>query len=199
MDKRAVDAARTEYGRAVESAAAVATAIDFQVLEKNWTAFLVAAGRVFTKLEQGAKVAPKSKAWWGKQVHQRRTDPLLAYLWHARNADEHTLQQVTELHPGNATMVDPTKEDVAALKYAMEKETRPWVPLELVEWVPQHVMLLPVKDRGVLYQPPSAHLGTQITSTSPARTAELALAFLDTMVEEADELSREHVNEGGML
>jgi hypothetical protein len=189
LDQKAIDAARTEYTRAVDSLAVVATTNDFPTLEKHWASFLVSAGRVFTKLEQGTKVSSKSKAWWGKQLHQRRTDPLLRYLWHARNADEHTLQRINQLQPASAKVVDPKQEDVAALERAMEKETRPWVPLGLVEWTPEHVALLPVTDRGVRYDPPKEHLGTLVTDSSPAHTGGLALTYLEAMLKEAESIT----------
>jgi hypothetical protein len=189
MDKKAIVAARIEYNRATESLTAIATANDFTAVETHWAAFLVAAGRVFTKLEQGAKLLDKSKAWWGNQLHRRRTDPLLRYLWHARNADEHTLQDVTQRHHGSAKIVEPTKEEIAALNQALEKETRPWTPLGMVEWLPDHVELLPVVDRGVRYDPPASHLGNPIVGSSPAHLAELMLTYLDAMVKEADELT----------
>jgi hypothetical protein len=186
MDKKAIDAARTEYIRASDSLGKVATTKDFSTLETHWASFLVSAGRIFTKLEQGAKGSSKSRVWWDKQLQQRRTDPLLRYLWQARNADEHTLQRTNQLQPGSAKVVEPKKEDVAALERAMEKETRPWVPLGLGEWTPEHVAPLPVTNRGVHYDPPNEHLGKPITNSSPAHLGGLALAYFEAMLNEAD-------------
>jgi hypothetical protein len=177
LDKTAIDAARTEYTRAADSLAVVATTNDFPTLEKHWASFLVSAGRVFTKLEQGAKVSSKSKAWWGNNLHQRRTDPLLRYLWHARNADEHTLQRINQLQAAQAQGIEPTKEDIDQLERAMKNETRPWAPLGVVLWTPEHVLLLPVLDRGVRYDPPKEHLGKPIDNGSPAHIGGIALAY----------------------
>ena len=71
----------------------------------------------------------------------------------------------------------------------MEKEGKPWVPLGMIEWLPQHVVCLPVKDRGVLYQPTKTHLGAPISNSSPAHMAGLALAYLEAMIKEADALA----------
>lgn len=188
MDKAAIEAARTEYRRAAESLAQVATTNDFPTLEKYWASFLVSAGRVFTKLEQGAKVCSKSRAWWGSKVHQRRTDPLLCYLWHARNADEHTLQRVNQLQPAQSKVIEPTKEENEQLERAMKNEGRPWVALGMFEWTPEHVLLLPVVDWGVPYDPPKDHLGKPLENSSPAHIGGLALAYLDSMLKEAEAL-----------
>jgi hypothetical protein len=188
LDKTAIDAARTEYTRAADSLAVVATTNDFPTLEKHWASFLVSAGRVFTKLEQGAKVSSKIKAWWGNNLHQRRTDPLLRYLWHARNADEHTLQRINQLQAAQAQGIEPTKEDIDQLERAMKNETRPWAPLGVVLWTPEHVLLLPVLDRGIRYDPPKEHLGKPIDNGSPAHIGGIALAYLDAMLKEAEAL-----------
>jgi hypothetical protein len=87
MDKKALAAAWKEYKRAVGSANVIKSAHEFAKIEDAWAAFLVAADRVYTKLEQGSKISDNSKSWWGKKVHERRTDRLLCYVWHARNAE----------------------------------------------------------------------------------------------------------------
>src|ERR1035438_7608475 len=106
----AVKAAWTEFNRAFQSITELGTSNHYAEVERHWAAFLVSAGRVFTKLEQAAKGSSKSEAWWGHQVKQRRTEPLLRYIWHARNADEHGIQPVTEMHPGSIKEVMPTLE-----------------------------------------------------------------------------------------
>jgi hypothetical protein len=98
MKRKAVESARVEFNRAREAMKALATSNNFDEIARHWAAFLVAAARIFTKLEQGSKDFQKSRAWWSTKIHQRRNDSLLRYLWHARNADEHTIEAVTLTH-----------------------------------------------------------------------------------------------------
>jgi hypothetical protein len=189
VDPRAVDAARIEYQRAGQSAATIRVSNDFAEIQTAWASFLVHAGRIFTKLEQGSKDDNQSKAWWGKKLHERRTDPLLCYLWHARNADEHTLQQITEMKEASAKNVESTQSDIDKLNRAMASEKRPFIPLGLVEVVWAHVKMLDVTDRGISYPAPGSHLGIQITDTSPANIVNLSLAFFDSTIAEAAELT----------
>jgi hypothetical protein len=86
MDKKAVEAAGIELNRALKSVTLLGAANNFADVQSHWTAFLASAGRVFTKLEEGSKDTQKSKTWFGTKVHQRRTDPVLRYVWQARNA-----------------------------------------------------------------------------------------------------------------
>src|SRR6266404_5541572 len=158
MNPRAVDAARTEYQRAEQSGASIRTSNDFSEVQSAWTSFLVHAGRIFTKLERGSKNDNESRAWWGKKLHERRTDPLLCYLWHARNAEEHTLQQITEMNETSVKNVEPTQRDLDRFNRAVANEKRPFVPLGLVEVVWAHIKMLDVVDRGITYPAPASHL-----------------------------------------
>jgi hypothetical protein len=100
MDKSAIDAARVNLTKASAAADKMRAAKSHPEFELAWSDFLVAHGRVFSKLEQGSKPNRRSTAWYGRQKHTRRTDPLLSYLHHARNIDEHGLEPVTQLQPG---------------------------------------------------------------------------------------------------
>jgi hypothetical protein len=189
MNQNAVNAARVQLGRATQSLTELKGSNDFATIETHWAAFLVAMTRVFTKLEQGSKTSYKSNAWWGRRVHEKKTDPLLRYLLHARNADEHTLQQITEFNPGRAHVGQPTAQEIADLHHQLEHETRPHAVLGLAEVVFPHVVLKEVVDKGVRFSPPQSHLDVPLTNTSPAHVGDLALAYLEAMIKEAAELA----------
>jgi hypothetical protein len=188
MDKKAVEAARIEYQRAFQNAETIRTSNDFDTIQSAWSSFLVSSGRIYTKLEQGSKTANKSKTWWGEKLHFRRTDSLLCYLWHARNADEHTLQRIAELKETNVQNVEPTQGDIDALNRALANEKRPSVPLALLEVTWAHINMLNVIDRNVIYCAPDRHCGIKIDDTSPANIVNLALTYFDSMIEEAAQL-----------
>lgn len=95
MDKVAVAIASEHLARAA-ALRGVENAHTLTEIEAARSDFLVAANRVFSKLEQGAKTNGTSKGWFGRKKHDRRTDPALRYVHHARNADEHRLKKVTE-------------------------------------------------------------------------------------------------------
>ena|SRR5579864_9274111 len=173
MNRKAVEAARTEFNRAwdnVEALAALKPGTNFDEIQTRWAAFLSAADRMFNKLKEGAQASPQSKHWYGTKVHQRRTDPMLCYLQHARNADEHTLEIVTKNQPGFIREVEPTPEERAAKPgHAFVEITEP------------HVRLLDVTDRGVRYSPPPGCI-------KPYNTGMLALSILEPILFEAEAL-----------
>jgi hypothetical protein len=188
VQAKAIEAAWAEYKRAEEFAASIATSNEFAEVDAAWKSFLVHAGRVFTKLEQGSKTDGKSQAWWGRKLHERRTDALLCYLWHARNADEHTLQEIAALREATIKQVQPTQAELNEFHNAMSKQPLPYSPLALIEVTPRHFKMLDVVDRGVKYVAPLEHRGKPLTDTSAAAVTRLALSYIGEMLTQADKL-----------
>ena len=71
----------------------------------------------------------------------------------------------------------------------MRAETRPYVPLGMVEWLPPHLRLVDVVNYDQRYSVPLSHLGTAITNRSPHNVGSLAMTYLEQIVSEADALS----------
>ncbi|MGL5003277.1 MAG: hypothetical protein ACRDAM_10100, partial [Casimicrobium sp.] len=97
-------------------------------------------------------------------------DPLLSYLRHARNADEHSIQKVAT--EGNVNL------------RALEVKPGTF----RIQWDAFDRPLLPVKNRGVVYPPPREHLGQSIEDrlgkgvAEPVVLADLALHFYQNML-----------------
>lgn len=172
MDKKAVELARVDFDRAFQSITDLGHSEHFAEIERHWSAFLVSAARIYTRLEQGAKTPPKSYAWWSRKLHDRRNEPLLCYIWHARNADEHGLQKVTNKHPGEFKLVRPA----GNLAYGE------------IQVVYPHIQLVEVVDRGKRYPVPHTHRGSEIHNPGPHNLGLFALMELEKMLVEAEQL-----------
>lgn len=113
-------------------------------LENSWSLFLMHIERLWNKL----LAAGRGLAGWQKieseVSNHRKSDPALVYAHHARNATEHTIQEFAVDWKGPLTAV-PTHDGFA------------------MSWPPWDRPLLPVKDRGQIYQPPREHLGLDIS------------------------------------
>lgn len=182
MNRKAVEAARIEFNRArdnIEALAALTPAKDFEEVQTRWAAFLSAADRMFNKLKEGANASPQSKHWYGTKVHQRRNDPLLCYLQHARNADEHTLEVVTKNQPGFIREVTPTPEERESFERSRGNRPAAHTGLAILEITEPHVRLLDVVDRGVRYGPSPGCI-------KPYNTGMLALSKLEPILIEAE-------------
>jgi hypothetical protein len=187
MDKKAVEAARKEYDRAAECVTIIGTSSDFLAIQRAWKSFLTSHHRVFTKLDSSSK-SPKNYDWWGRKVCQRRRDALLRYLFHARNADEHTIEEITGEDETRIMITEPNPRTVAAMERGLIG--RPNAPILLsTEIVFKNLQLMAVVDKGDRYEVPKEYLGAPIMDPIPAIVARLGLAYLDSMLKEAGELA----------
>lgn len=138
---------------------------DFATFEAAWREFLQKIERVWNKTQAAVCEHPRWPRLESEVVRLRNTDPLLRYLRHARNADEHSIQAMASDWDANlrASQVG-------------EKTVR-------LDWEPWDRPLLPVSNRGVVFDPPKEHLGESITekfkkgAAEPIVIADLALHF----------------------
>lgn len=186
MDKTAVSAASEELARAEVALQALEGAETLPEIETAWRDFLIAANRVFTKLEQGAKTKGQSMPWFGRKKHDRRTDAALRYVHHARNADEHGLGKVTErTAPGLAVGVGPGAwrfdGTIGARGHMKVTAMGGQVPgqSKFVEAIPSKVHLVRVHDRGDAYDPPDKF---------PDVVGGQALKYIQDMIAQARQL-----------
>ena len=94
MHSRAIEQAEIRLDRVRASTETLCLAKSYKELEIAWIDFLSASSTIYSKLEQGAKGFGKSEAWFGRKKNERRTDELLRYNHHARNSEEHGIDEV---------------------------------------------------------------------------------------------------------
>jgi hypothetical protein len=189
MDQSAVDVAFRNLTKAIASLEALKKAGKAEEFYIAWSDFLTAANRVFSKLEQGAKISGQSKAWFGRKIHERRTDPLLSYLHHARNADEHGLAPSPKLvgHKLGAPRIEQVVTPGIPGRRGVPTTIQNMVFVPVLDDL-SSAQLFAVVDRGVTYNPPTQHLGLAVQDTSPIAIAELAISFLRSLTDEARKL-----------
>lgn len=101
MNPAAVSQARQRLEKAERALTNLKAATNFKEAEEAWTDFLLAASAIYSKLEQGSKGYPQSEPWFGRKKTERRNDPLLSYIHHARNSDEHGIERIVGMTPPN--------------------------------------------------------------------------------------------------
>jgi hypothetical protein len=197
MDPRAISKAHSRLRLVEKSITELELCKSHQEFEEAWYTFLVAAKNVYTTLEQGAKVSPQARQWFGGKKQQRKDDPLLQYLFQARDDDEHGLEPVTKHQPGNIK-IGVSKPGYASgimggsiliqngnvtMRDVQSTDGKPI----LVEVEPAHSQLAPVTGRGnIIYPPPTEHMGHKLESNLPIPVAKLALSYLKALVSEAE-------------
>lgn len=194
MRKAAIEKAKDRLESAKARLKDLETSKDYASARRHWYDFLFSSNAVFSILEQGAKGFDKSENWLGKKRHERKNDPLLSYLHHARNADEHGIPSVTELDRQKIVFVENGK-PIAALEgivgntgrfQSLSDDKSPnFSKVTELRIYPDRAKLIEVSDRGVAYAPPSTHLGSAIDENGPIAVAGLMVRYIESMIDEA--------------
>src|SRR5262249_19142107 len=138
-----------------------------------WSGFLTDAQRVFLKLREATRAGPSNR--WSEILQRTRDqDELLRYVHQARHADEHGLEsaqkQNGELNitagdgPAHIHTITAIPGKGVSIEYRGERP--------VVTWTPERVVLLPVRNRGVVYPVPTQHLRQRLPDATAMSIAE---------------------------
>lgn len=161
-----------------------------------WYDFLVASSSIFSILEQGAKGSNRSAPWFGAKKHERADDPLLSYLHHARNADEHGISAVTKLDKPKIVLVAGGK-PVAAVGditgntgtfQNLDSGDPDLSKVTEMRVYRERAKLVDVVDRGKVYAVPMVHLRKPIDGSDPIIVAGSLISYLGLLLDEAEPL-----------
>ncbi|MGI4876976.1 MAG: hypothetical protein ACRYG4_05775 [Janthinobacterium lividum] len=192
MNPVAIPIAKSRLRNASRALAGLHAAVDDEEFVDHWTAFLTSWKGVYSVLEQGAKNSPQSRQWFGGIKAKRKADPLLQYLFEARNDEQHGLVQSVAHTDAHRHLMRTTREVTSmravynggGLVGMVGPDGEPCA--EIVQYIPPGPELKSVKARGdVLYHPPTEHLGNDVDA-SPIGVAEAALRYVAALVDEAE-------------
>lgn len=196
MNPAAVSKAKARLAIVTQQIASIEDAKSHEEFANHWYLFLLSAKNIYTMLEQGAKASAQSRQWFGGKKQERREDPLLQYLFQARDDDEHGIGEVTRLEPGrtrigvnapgasNAMRVSGFSDGQGRM-HITELQSYDGKPIA-VQSVPYRSVLAPVQGRGGIFEPPTMHKGAPIKDTSPLGVAKLCVEHLAGLIVEAE-------------
>lgn len=208
MDRKALEKASLRLRVAKANLEAMRVCKTYGEFSEAWYIFLHAAKGIYTTLEQGSKTSPQARQWFAKKNQERKDDPLLRYITEARNDDEHGIEAMSSYDPGVAAlginqpgastrMIDENGNIYESNGMAVYVQG-PFDPARLPKLrpldgkpvasivSPPTAHLVTVHDRsGRPYDPPTSHLGADISNPSPLTVAELMTQYLNGLVDEA--------------
>lgn len=190
MKTVALQQAEARLRRAKDALRAMEQASKFSILDESWSNFLVATKLVFAKLGAGAKGDPASERWFARALGEQRSDPLLSFLYQARNAEEHGLDRSIE-HAYDIRVVGGLKLEVDATFEPNGDVTfrKTHDPCEVVHFALKGTPKAITDGRsGHAFAPPTEHLGSPMRDNSIFGIAHAAVAHLDRLIADASQL-----------
>ncbi|EPG4957812.1 MAG: hypothetical protein AB7E14_17435 [Citrobacter sp.] len=186
--------AKKELIRAKRCVSRMKLANTYDEYDEAWSDFLSRIENVFNRIKVAVEYHHKYPSFSSKTNHLRSTDSLLIYLKQARNSAHHGIADTSKFISGGFSINPPTPGGAVHIKSMTIDENGnatiiPYSPIKL-ELHPSTVEAIPCRNRGVTYNPPTAHLGEVLESKSPILIAELGIEFYKAYLLEAEETFR---------
>jgi len=184
-----LDAAKKELESARRALKLMKNTESFDIFDEEWRDFLNCLEKLWNKTERGCQhVKNKFQPWQGKYTALRRKDMLLRYLKQARDADNHSIQEVAEVKPGRRTMnfANPGGGYIKSMSIRNGQiEHYEGDPMIITDH-PATIEAIKVKNSGKWYNPPNTHLNQPVISHHPIVIAELGLSFYECFIKETE-------------
>jgi len=197
MDSPALQKCLERFEKAKAALQRLEKSQDLKETASAWSDLLMAAGSLYSKLQQAAKTTV-AKAWYDRVKDERKSDTLLSYIYHARNADEHGLEDITKIANRQASVrfhepFDPKKLEGVQVTIGTDSTGSPHIrvsdgaPISVEHYKQPTVVLVEIKDKRnkISYPTPSTHLGKQLEDTRPLAVGRLAVAYLASLIDDA--------------
>ena len=198
MSDQHIEKCRSRLRSAENALADLSAASDITSFQEGWYPFLCAWKAVLNVVEQVVKGTPAATTWFNRKKQERKDDPLLAYLFHARNDEEHGLDPSVRHAEAVVRFSIPDagveNRQISVRVNPRTGKTEPYRtdggPLIIEEERGPGPALQSVTDRGIIYGPPVQHLGKSI-SDDPLVVASAGLAWMHALVSEAESIMGE--------
>ncbi|VVP01685.1 hypothetical protein PS862_02881 [Pseudomonas fluorescens] len=180
---------KANLNAAEQAITAMIGAQSFAQYESEWREYLGHIEKAWIKVERACvSFQAKFQPWQGKFQSLRKKDMLLRYLKAARDADNHSIQDLASIENGyrainfansNGGYIENlTISNGEIIEYSGD-------PI-IVTDVPPRPVALPVKNNGSWYNPPTSHLGNAITTAHPTELAMLGLTFYNGFISDVE-------------
>ncbi|WP_222422249.1 hypothetical protein [Yersinia bercovieri] len=185
-------AARKESDNAKRNLIRMEESKNYEEFEEHWRNYLNSIEKIWSKIEaqcnDSTKIPSNFHPWFGQQKSLRRKDMLLRYLKQARNADNHSIQDVAAIQKAHSTInfVKPGLGIINKLVIDNDQIQHYEGDPIAVNHYPEQIITVKVKNNGDWYNPPTSHLGEKIDSQNPLEIAKLGIIFYENLINQAE-------------
>lgn len=166
---------------------------DIEEYEEHWRGFLGHLNKIWVKLERECQpIRNKFEPWQGKYKKHRKDDELLRYLKEARDADEHTVEDIVQKEYGSMGIKPAHQNNIHHVERMIIDNGRlvhyEGDPIK-IEFIPARVTACSFTSSGIKYDIPNKHMDKEINDPkNPLILAGLGLEFYKKLVNEAEKL-----------
>lgn len=181
--------ARIELLAANKALASMRAAKSIDEFESEWRLFLNAIEKLWQKIERCCQhVRSKFEPWQGTYHRLRKKDMLLRYLKQARDADNHSIQDVTAIQAGQRgyRFANPQGGYIKRMEIRNGEVVHYEGDPMIVEETAPHPVAVRIKNNGEWFNPPTNHLDKPLSTHHPVCLAELGLAFYAGYLDEVE-------------
>ncbi len=194
MDMRAVEKADIRLHamqRALSDMEAVSSPLEFS---SDWYVFVTAANGIYEVLKKGAGSDSAGRAWIKSEiVDPCEADPLLKYMYEARNDEEHGLVKSVrhaQIHAGLGVPFGSGDGSVTATFRVDEdgvvhvENVKSDFPNAVGFAIDKYDMVLSTvtSRNGVSYPPPQMHLNIALEDERPVTAARATYAYMENLI-----------------
>lgn len=177
---------RAELAVALRAIEEMKNARNMDEFESQWRIFLNAIEKVWQKVEGCCQPMRSAfQPWQGRYHVFRKKDMLLRYIKQARDADNHSIQEITAVQAGSRSLrfANPRGGYIKHMEIKGGEVVNYEGDPMIFEDRPPHPIAVRVKNHGEWFNPPSTHLGQPVANHHPVLLAELAYKFYASYVE----------------
>jgi hypothetical protein len=183
--------AKNDLASAARAVERMKLSTDREEFEAEWRDFLNCIEKVWVKTERACQpFRQQFEPWQGQYTRLRRKDMLLRYLKQARDADNHSIQDVMEITPGGIGLRAGASGSVYIRELSIDAKGQIKIDASddvIVEIINPKVVAVKVLNNGEWYNPPSTHLDNPVSDHHPVTLAELGLKFYEKFIAEAEQ------------
>lgn len=181
--------ARKELKAANSSIKGMQEARSYETYEQQWRNFLNHLEKSFEKLKIAcAPKIGKFNNFAATEISLRSRDQLLVYLKQARNADNHSIADVSKKSPGSFS-INPATGNSLTLDLLTISDGKVTILSSKdlkIDIIPDSIEVITITNRGVAYPPPTSHLNEKIDTKLPDALAEKGIAFYITLIDKVE-------------
>lgn len=170
-----------ELENALKAIEAMEASKDLHSYERAWIDFVTYIDRTYNKIRAATPPDGKAHKILAKINQDRKNDDLLKYIMQARNSSEHSIDSITEKQAGGLSIGSGHKSNSGYIHSLIYKngvvEQSPLNYNVIVEFSEEGLRLAQIRNRGVIYDAPTFHMGCKIAKASISKVARLAYDY----------------------